>query len=213
MAGDSTVGRPNKPWYRTSKGTWYARLNGKMTSLGVRGRENKKAAHDAWHRLMSGTPEDQPARVSLPAQVVPVHQPIGPTVRDLAARFLADARARLRPSTLNWYVRTLDGLAAAFGDHQAATLPPEKIDSWLRQTGWGDTTRNHAVGVLRVAFRWAERRRLICDDPTRFLTKPPKRSRGAEAVLSADDHAKLLTAASPAFRDLLTVLHASGARP
>lgn len=205
--------RPNAPWFRTAKGTWYARLNGRTASLGVRGKENKKAAYEAWHRLMSGAPVVHPTPPTSRAPTGGTTPSAGPTVKDLADRFLADARARLRPSTMEWYERTLAGLSAAFGARPAASLPPEEIEGWLRGTGWGHTTRSHAVGILRVAYSWAGRRRLISDDPTRFLTKPPKRSRGAEAVLSSEDHAKLMAAASPAFRDLLAVLHATGARP
>ncbi len=41
--------RPSKPWFRASKQTWYVTIEGKKVSLGVRGRENARAAKDAWH--------------------------------------------------------------------------------------------------------------------------------------------------------------------
>ena len=205
--------RPNKPWFRTSKGTWYARVNGRMTSLGIRGRENRRAAYEAWHKLMCGAqpaaPEVIPPDPSVPQPV----QAAGLTAQELADRFLTDARSRLKLSTLNWYERTLTGLANTFGPRPAAAVTPDELQAWLLRTGWGDTTRNHVVGILRVAYRWAERRRLISDDPTRFLTKPPKRSRGAEAVLSAGDHERLMAAAAPTLRPVLAVLYGTGARP
>lgn len=207
--------RPNKPWFRSSKGTWYARINGRMTSLGVQGRENRRAAYDAWHKKMSEATPPAPTAAAAVAQPAPPPPPppAGLTVRELADRFLVDARARLKPNTLIWYERTLTGLTAEFDRRPAAGLDPDEIQAWLLRTGWGDTTRNHAIGILRVAFRWAERRRLIADDPTRFLSKPPRRSRGADSVLTAADHEKLVAAAAKSLRPVLAVLHGTGARP
>ena len=45
------------PWYRVSKGTWYATVNGKSLSLGVRGEGNRKEAQEAWHKLMASPPK------------------------------------------------------------------------------------------------------------------------------------------------------------
>ena len=43
--------------------------------------------------------------------------------------------------------------------------------------------------------------------------KPPKVSRGTKAVISEDEHKKLLEAADEDFRDLLVLLWNTGARP
>ena len=68
--------RPNAPWFRTSKGTWYARINGRMTSLGVQGKENRKAAYDAWHKRMS---EASTPPTPAPVQDSPVTPPPSPS--------------------------------------------------------------------------------------------------------------------------------------
>src|SRR4051794_30347751 len=92
------MARPSKPWFRESKGTWYATVGGKMTSLGVRGRENSKEAHDAWHRLMAnGSPQP-------PQDIQPKSEPkVEPTVAVVLDSFLADADGRVKRNTLRVY--------------------------------------------------------------------------------------------------------------
>lgn len=45
-------------WYRASADAWYATVNGKKKSLGVKGKANRKQARAAWLRLMT---EPEPA--------------------------------------------------------------------------------------------------------------------------------------------------------
>lgn len=45
------------------------------------------------------------------------------------------------------------------------------------------------------------------------MSKPKSRSRGEEAVITAELHTQLLAAATPQLRLVLTLLHATGARP
>src|SRR5262245_55077273 len=53
------MARPSKPWFRAIKNTWYCTIEGRKVSLGVRGKENARAAKDAWHRLMATPREEQ----------------------------------------------------------------------------------------------------------------------------------------------------------
>ena len=48
------MGRPNKPWFRESKQAWYATVEGRMVSLGVKGQDKEADAMQAWRRLMGG---------------------------------------------------------------------------------------------------------------------------------------------------------------
>jgi integrase len=50
-------------------------------------------------------------------------------------------------------------------------------------------------------------------NPLLGVCKPPKVSRGMEALLSREEYARILDAATPPFRIFLRVLYASGARP
>ena len=49
--------RQPKPWYRPEKDCWYARVNGRRVSLGVRGKKNATQAYDAWHKVIAGHAE------------------------------------------------------------------------------------------------------------------------------------------------------------
>ena len=59
-------------WYRSGKDCWYVTVAGRKVSLGVRGEQNKKAAQEAWHRLMADGPAlpriPKPAPVEKPAE-------------------------------------------------------------------------------------------------------------------------------------------------
>ncbi len=43
---------PTKPWYRASKGPWYVQCHGREVRL-AKGRDNEKAARDAFYKLMT----------------------------------------------------------------------------------------------------------------------------------------------------------------
>lgn len=196
------MGRISSAWYRKSKDTWYTWVNGRMLSLGVKGRNNKKAAVEALHKLLGGSPDG--FRPELRAAT---------TVRELAQKFLAAAQLRVRPTTLIWYERTARGVEEAFGNRPAEGLTPEDVNAWLIKKGWGQATRNHVAGVLKGIYRWGLQNELIKKDPMAKLIKARRVARGGEAVISPEDHKKLLEAATPAFRIVLELLFVSGARP
>ena len=43
---------PTKPWYRASKDAWYVEFNGRQVRL-AKGRDNEKAAQQAFYKLMA----------------------------------------------------------------------------------------------------------------------------------------------------------------
>jgi integrase len=192
------MARPSKPWFRASKGTWYVKIGGKQHSLGVRGRENRSAAIAAWHRLASNGPQQPRPTV---------------TVGELIRQFLDDVRARAQPDTLRVYSWLLLPFAAEHGTIPAADLSPVAVERYTRRPTWSPSTRNNFLTALVAACRWAVRAKLVACNPIAGVTRPPKRSRGAESVISPDAHQRLLALAEPHFRDFLTVLHATGARP
>lgn len=201
--------RPAKPWYRAQKNAWYATIDGSVVSLGVQGKANKKLALENWYRLMANQQNSQTELANPTEQ----RKTESVTIASLALAFLEDARSRLKPNTLNWYERSVEGLASAFGTMDVDSLSVDVIERWLRTSDWGDTTRNHVIGVLNVFFAWCIRRKLIQNNPMTGVTKPPRRSRGDEAIITRENHERLLTAATPQFRKVLVILHATGARP
>ena len=50
-------------------------------------------------------------------------------------------------------------------------------------------------------------------NPVADMKKPPKESRGADAIISREDHERLLAYAKPVFADFLRLLWMTGARP
>lgn len=195
--------RQSKPWFRASKGTWYVTLGGRKVSLGVSGRANKRAAVEAWHRLIAVGPAPKPEP----------EPKAGATVQAVVDAFLADAKGRVRPVIMQFYERFCRFFAAENGALPADALTLTQVEAWARKPTWGSSTRHDALGILATAFRWAERAGMIGSNPLQGLRKPPKASRGAKAVISAEEHARLCAHADPPFRAFLQLLWLTGARP
>jgi integrase len=212
------MARPGKPWFRASKGTWYVTVDGKKVSLGVKGEDNEKAAIKAWHRLMAGLPveaEPEPPQEPMPeAKAEPVVKAEGePTVAEIVKAFLADAEGRVKTKTLAWYRDFLEPFSVKHGRLKADALTPVLAEGYARKPEWSDSTRHDFLGTLAGAFKWAVRARLIQRSPVDGLRRPVKASRGAEALISPEEHARLCQGASPQFRLFLQVLYAVGCRP
>jgi integrase len=197
------MSRQAKPWFRTSKNTWYATLNGRKISLGVSGRQNKAEARKAWHRLMA---EEKP-QAQRPASTSRT------TVKAIIDGFLADVEARARPGTLRNYRLFLLPFAKVYGTTPADALTPADAEAFSRKPEWSSTYRSNFLASLVSAVRWAMRVRLISQNPLHGLRKPPKASRGAKALVSAEEHATLVKHATPLFGAFLRLLWLTGARP
>jgi integrase/recombinase XerC len=191
------------PWFRASKNAWYVNLEGKQVSLAVKGQENKAEAVKAWHRLMSEAPKQEPKqepRVS---------------VGEVVDGFLADCESRkVKPTTLRVYRYQLLPFVEQFGKVKAEALTCQQAERYARQQEqWSDSSKNAFLGALVTAFRWAERSRLIERMPLQALRRPPKASRGADAVISEEEHERLYNASTTAFKPFLQLLWLTGARP
>ncbi len=205
------MARPSQPWFRESKGTWYCTLNGKKVSLKVRGRENEKEAIQAWHRLFAnGTPEPVPeSRMEVKSEP----RAEGIRVSEVINGFLADCDGRVGLTTLRVRSYFLLPFAGTYGSEPAEALTPMLVEAYSRKPNWNDGTRHDFLKTLVTAFHWAERARLIGRSPLLGLRKPPKASRGAEALVRPEDHARLYEAAPYYFKPFLTLLFLTGARP
>ncbi len=191
------------PFFRTSKNTWYVTHEGRKTSLGVPGKNNRKAAIDAWHKLLR---EGRPS----------AHSPTKPdpkTVKDAVAEFLALVAVRNKPSTHELYERHLTKLTAELGQSRVSELTVPILAKWLRGLGVGATTQAITLRSVSVFLGWCVRQEIIDQNPAGAVAKPKAKNRGEEAVISPEEHAKLMELATPQLRLVLTVLHATGARP
>lgn len=189
-------------WYRKAKDTWYATVDGRKVSLGVKGKANRKAAQEAWHRLMAGAPapKSEPRTSAV-------------RVRDVVDAFLSDVGGRAKPRTVAVYRYLLGTFSAKWGDRAVAGLKPHEVEAFARKPSWSPSTRHDFLGALVTAFRWAVRAKLLDANPLADVHKPPKTSRGVNAVLTADQFAALSAASGPAFRVFLTGLWLTGCRP
>jgi integrase/recombinase XerC len=198
--------RLNCPWFRASKNTWYVTLDGRQVSLGVQGKNSHKAALLAFAGRLAGR---------VPGQSPPVAEvrPQGVTVGCLVERFLTAAGSRLKPRTVDRYRKDAGALAALFGAGPADQVTGDDLLRWVGGMTVSDTTRAIVLRSVSAVFGWAAKTKLVRENPARGLPMPRTRARGAEAVVSESDHARLLAAATPRFRVVLRVLHATGCRP
>jgi integrase len=199
------MARKNEPWYRSGKRCWYVWHAGKLLRL----HQDKIEAYRLWHQLLAGTPPSPTRTATSPPS------PPRPTltVGELIDAYLSDAKLRLKPST---FVSKRKVLLRLKGDHEqdpATSLTPPVITAWLAgQVTWGRSLRWLAASIVRSCCRWAVPA-LVESDPTVGLKLPGPLSRGADSLITQDQHERLLAAAPPAIRDTLLALHATGCRP
>jgi integrase len=203
------------PWFRASKETWYATVDGKSVSLSVKGDTNRAEAFKAWHRLMAGlptTPTEPPQTVVKPRQKPEESKPRA-TVQGVIDAFLTDGEGRMTAGCLRNYRIYLNGFAANHGERQADCITPTEAEAYARKGEWSDTYRANFLNCLRTLYRWAVRQGLVAVNPVEHVRKPTKKSRGVSAVISETEHRRLLAVSNELMRDYLTVLWLTGARP
>ncbi|HUR55426.1 MAG TPA: hypothetical protein VMZ71_14930, partial [Gemmataceae bacterium] len=174
--GNNRHGKASRrPWFRASKVTWYATHEGRNVSLGVRGRENRKAAFAAWHRLIAGpsifdTPEPKPAVFTV--NTSPSPSP-ALTVRQLAETFLTDAAARLKATTVRIYRNDLESLCKAHGKLGACSLTPRHLTQWLATLDVVPTTKGIMLRSVAACLSWAVKNDPIPVNPARKVLHFP----------------------------------------
>jgi hypothetical protein len=139
--------RPAAPWFRSSANAWYATVNGRKVSLGVRGEENRKQAVTAWHRLMGGLPLETPQTLqqtpeppqAAPQPTPPPKQEPGQSLPALVAAFLADAELRVKPESHRGYAKFLNPFAADFKDTPPDRLTAAQVERWSKKPGWSQS--------------------------------------------------------------------------
>jgi integrase len=193
------MARPSKPWFREGKNTWYCTIQGKKISLGVKGKDNREAALQAWHTLHANGPKKP--------------QPENVCVGEVLTAFLADRETYVEDNTIRTYRFLLLPFVAAYGSLLVSKLTCPLVEAYSRKPEWTPTTRNDFLTQLATAFRWAERARLIERTPLLGLRRPPRMSRGAETLITPEEHACLLAHATPQFALVLEILWSVGCRP
>jgi integrase len=193
--------RSTGPWYWSRKDAWFVTVNRKQKHLGVWGKENRHEAVEAWHRLMAAVPRPRP---KIPGAL---------TVGDLTAQYLIYSQARLAAPTYRNTKHRLDIIGKRFSNRTASVVTPEEVIEFLNNPKWSSTYRACLLWTIQSLWKWAVKRKLLEDNPMTDVPRPRILSRGQKALISDEDHEKLLAGATPALRQILVLLRETGARP
>jgi integrase len=197
-------GKIPQPWCRKGRG-WFVWLNGKQTALG----KDRDEAFRRFHLLMAG---EVPTPKAKPEPTPKANETL--TVGRLVERYLADAQRRMAPNTFRVVRDFANSFAEAWVNLPADAVRKHHVEAWVGQhPTWGQTTEWDAKTRLVTLFHWAVDQELIPGNPIRRIHKPPVKSRGREALITPEDHARLMARATPALRNVLVALHQTGARP
>ncbi len=214
---------PRKPSTRffPSRNAYYCQLNGKQHYLGPGPEDgpngpNFTAAVKAYARLI---------------EMGDAHRAGGGNkVGVVLAKYVLHIETRRRPSTVKIRRDAFKAFGAQYGELAVADLKHHHVYEFLarqrarqpggtgakgrgRPRGWGDgNTRIFLTGV-QAALNWAVKSGLIPTNPLRGVEMPQPRSRSREALVTPEQHRKLLELASPRLRPVIVCLENSGARP
>ena len=99
-----------------------------------------------------------------------------------------------------------------FGQADATKITHQQLSVWLAKSSGNSTTKAIRIRSTSAFFGWADKQELIPFNPVIKVAKPRTQSR-ADAIISPNDHARLMAAAAPCFKPVLEVLYATGCRP
>jgi integrase len=203
-------GHKGRPWYRATNDRYYVKEGGKAhmildddgRPLAGPGREVEAAALWVKMQLREQRRRDGDGRLS---------------VRDLFSDYL-DHTKEQHPGSYSNYRRVLVSFAASLPatDFAVGDLTAADVRAWwARNPLWIESTRSMRLGVVLAALNWAARPevRLIRANPLQGMRRPRKRSRGADAVVSPEDHEAFLKVVPDEVRVMLEVLRETATRP
>lgn len=192
------MGRVAEPRFRKDRGTWCAWVGGKKVTL-AKGKASKAEAYRVFHALMAVEGEGRPGA-----------EPIG--VRVLVNQFLGHCDRELSPASLAWYTRHLKTFSARYATRPAADIRPLDVTNWLAAHDWAAGTRRGAITAVKRMTAWGRRQKFLDADPLADMERPAASKR--KKIMTADQFATILAAvADREFRDFLSVLWETGARP
>jgi integrase len=140
----------------------------------------------------------------------------------ILAKYLLHCRAHRRPKTVKLRERFYRPFGERCGDICVTDLRHAHVYEFMAEMRavtsthpWNDQTCRMFVGVLQAALNWACKPGvgLATYNPLKGIERPGPRSRGRGCLVSAEQHRKILAAASPQLREILTALENTGARP
>jgi site-specific recombinase XerD len=190
-----------KPRWRADKNAWYGQVGGVRHTLA----HGKKNLPDARKKLAELLREVGQA-VEAPSLMVG-------EIAELRLTWLKANRGARTLRDSKWYLRLFVERSLPYGRMQAADVRPFHVQEWLgHHPAWGDQTRYHAITVVKSTFNWAVKQGYLKQSPIATLERP--RATRRLVCTGAKDLALILPwVRSDDFREYLTVLSATGARP
>jgi integrase len=181
------------PWLRSSTGTWHVWFDGKQRYLG----KDEKIAHEKFRKMTNtGVTADF-------------------TVRQVIDAYWKWAKLNLAPSTLENRKPILESFKASVkASLKAESLRGHHIEAWIDscERVKSSTTRSDYITHIKSVMKWAKARGYVERNPIEDMPKPPRNVR--QEFLTVDTWPKVLALATDQqFRDFLTVMLSTGARP
>lgn len=195
--------RTPRPYFREFDCWWYVQVrtdDGKRRQVKLaQGRDNRAEAYSRFCELMA---QQDPAHAANRARL---------NVASLFDTFLDWAEQHTARCTFDQYKHFLQSFSDLQGQLLVAELKPFHVTRWLDSHKWADSTRRSAIIAVKRAVQWAQEQGYIDALPLRTLKRPPATRR--TKLITADEHKRMQEASDPHFRDFLTALKETGARP
>ncbi len=150
----------------------------------------------------------------------------GKTVATVLNLYRDHMASKWQPNTVAIKDQLFRPFEEAFGHKVVQYLRPAEVEEWLdemrkprwnarikRECRWGDGSCRMAIECLNAAFAWAVKREHISRNPIKGVERVAAGSRSEDALISPEDHARVLKVAKRALRDFIIVLEATGCRP
>jgi integrase len=188
-----------KPYFRPNRQTWYVQIDGKEYTLG----RDETAAWQKYHELMAARGKKQPA----PQQTVR-------TVVSILEEFMEKEASEKAPRTYEHYRRFLKSFRLALpAGLTIDELAPGHVTDWLHQhKDWSSATKHGGIHAVKKAIKWGCKQWKLGPSPLEDVKAPTPSRR--ETVITPEQWPHVLGACTDQqFRDLLTFMWESGARP
>jgi integrase len=190
------MARKAHPWWRSTKrgtaGRWYVTIRGEQTPLPVTDRNDEAGAWAAFQRLLREAQSSPPARTE--------------PVAELVSEYLDSISHRVSAKTRADYAAHLRRLVARFPNSAPAQIESCILERQAANENWSDSHRANYLWTCQAFLRWAGRKDLK-------LHRPPKESRGADAMIPPELHARVLRETTGDFHQLVRLLWVLGCRP
>lgn len=194
--------RNPQPFFRKFDGWWYVQIpqQGKRRQIRLaQGKANRAEAFRRYHELMA---QQDPASLPDRSQV---------NLASLCDMFLDHSQRHHSASTFANYKFFLNEFCQVHGTLPVLQLKPFHVSRWLEGKSWAQATKRGAIISIKRVLNWAFEQGYLDAQLLRGLKRPPATRR--TTTITSAQHEEMLAATDDAFREFLTALKETGARP